>query len=68
MYTPSKPAADPASPYLSRKATAGYLGVSVETLDRWRRLGLFDCGEVRVGRFVRFLRADVERWLAAHRA
>jgi excisionase family DNA binding protein len=41
---------------------AAYLGVPVNTVYRWRTLGIGPRG-FRVGRHTRFRRADVDAWL-----
>lgn len=51
--------------WLSSAEAAGLLGISPVTLGRWRTLGVGPAFS-RVGpRFVRYARADVERWLGA---
>lgn len=46
------------------KQVANYLQVPVKTLAQWRYLGTGP-RFVRIGRFVRYRWADVEKWLAA---
>ena len=43
-----------------------YLGVPTSTLSQWRWKGEGPAF-VRAGRIIRYRRADVEEWLAAHR-
>jgi len=45
---------------------AGYLGVPVSTVYKWRATGEGPRG-FRVGRYVRYREADVQAWLAARR-
>ncbi|MBL7495145.1 helix-turn-helix domain-containing protein [Frankia sp. CNm7] len=45
---------------------AGYLGVPVGTIYKWRATGEGPRG-FRVGRYVRYREADVQAWLAARR-
>lgn len=47
---------------LNPTALADYLQVPVATIYQWRHKGYGPRG-VRVGRHVRFRRADVDRWL-----
>ncbi len=49
---------------LSVDEVAAYLAVPVATVYRWRTHGSGPRG-VRVGRYVRYRRADVEAWLDA---
>lgn len=44
---------------------AQYLQVPVQTIYAWRSRGEGPRGR-KVGRYVRFYRSDVERWLDAH--
>lgn len=41
---------------------AGYLGVPVNTVYAWRTKGYGPTGR-RIGKYVRYLRADVEQWV-----
>lgn len=50
---------------LSEQEVAAWLGVSVRTLRRWRLEHGYGPPIVRVGRFVRYRRGDVEAWIAA---
>lgn len=54
------------SEWLSGADLAAWLGVSRRTVEEWRYHGRGPVGH-RVGRFVRYRRADVERWLAENR-
>ncbi len=49
---------------VSTAQLAGYLQVPVATLAAWRYRGGGPPG-IRVGRHIRYRRADVERWLEA---
>ncbi len=48
---------------LSTKGLAEYLDVPVQTVNRWRYTHTGPPG-YKVGRFVRYRRADIEVWLA----
>ena len=50
----------------STPEAAVYLGNSARTLARWRSLGLGP-SYIRVGGKVRYLRRDLDEWLARHR-
>lgn len=45
---------------------AAYLGVPVATVRRWRYTGTDGPRSMKVGRHVRYRRADVDRWLEQH--
>jgi excisionase family DNA binding protein len=53
-------------PLLSIEDLAAFLGVPVATICDWRVDGKGPCG-VRVGRHVRFTRADVLAWVDSQR-
>ncbi|NLC98370.1 MAG: helix-turn-helix domain-containing protein [Actinomycetales bacterium] len=53
-------------PLLSIEEVAGYLGVAVTTIYDWR-VGGGGPRAIRVGRHLRFARADVAAWVEAHR-
>ena len=53
-------------PLLSINEVAEWLGVPVTTLYQWRTRGKGPAG-IRIGRHVRYDRADVEAWLARQR-
>jgi excisionase family DNA binding protein len=55
-----------ASPLLTVEELAAELQVPVGTVRRWRRYGTGPVG-TRVGKHVRYRRADIERWLDANR-
>lgn len=46
--------------WVSARVVAGWFGVSVRTVERWRAEG---CPCLRVGRGVRFRLVEVEGWL-----
>lgn len=48
------------SPFLNKQQTCNYLGISNNTLDNWIKKGL---PIIRVGKTVRFDKAEVNRWL-----
>lgn len=49
-------------PLATREQVADYLGVSVQTLDRWRKAGKGPSSR-KLGRSVRYDWADVEAWV-----
>ena len=59
-------AIDPQQRRLFVVDTADYLGVSVATLDRWRRKSRGPA-YVRVGGSIRYILADLDSWLASMR-
>ena len=48
------------SPFLNKQQTCMYLGISNNTLDSWIKKGL---PVIRVGKTVRFDRAELNHWL-----
>ena len=52
--------------YLTTKQLAQYLGVTATTLEMWRGAGKGP-SHTRIGRWVRYRRADVDGWMAANR-
>lgn len=48
------------SPFLNKRQTCDYLGISNNTLDSWIRKGL---PVVRIGKTVRFDKTEINRWL-----
>jgi excisionase family DNA binding protein len=48
--------------FFSTEGLARYLGVPAATVKAWRHKGTGPRG-LRVGRYVRYRRTDVERWL-----
>ena len=48
------------SPFLNKRQTCDYLGISNNTLDSWIRKGL---PVVRIGKTVRFDKTEIYRWL-----
>lgn len=49
-------------PLMTQRQTADYLGKVERTLERWRRDGVGP-RYLRVGRTIRYRRADVDAWL-----
>ena len=58
---------EPRRALLSMEDVAELLGVPVGTLRRWRYVGKGP-RSFRVGRYVKYLAEDVERWLQEQRA
>jgi len=50
---------------LTRAEAAEYLGLRPQTLATWATTGRYDLPFVRVGRAVRYRRADLDAWLAS---
>src|SRR6266480_641252 len=50
---------------LNRCATAGVLGISVRTLDRWHRLG-FGPPRIRYAGQIRYRLSSLARWVLSH--
>ena len=50
---------------LDDKAAAAYLSLSPGTLSVWRSTGRYNLPFLKVGRLVRYRRADLDAWLAA---
>ena len=48
------------SPFLNKQQTCHYLGISNNTLDSWIKKGL---PYIRVGKTIRFDKAEINRWL-----
>lgn len=48
------------SPFLNKRQTCDYLGISNNTLDSWIKKGL---PIIRVGKTVRFEKTELNRWL-----
>ena len=67
--TPARPPRDADAVWLTPAEAAGYLGLSTQTLARWRVAG--DGPPFRspadAPRVVRYLRADLDTWLGEHR-
>ncbi|MHC4698246.1 MAG: helix-turn-helix domain-containing protein [Planctomycetota bacterium] len=49
---------------LTRQQAAAYLGVTAGTLAVWACTRRYDIPFIKVGRAVRYRRADLDRWLA----
>ncbi len=50
-------------PMLTAEQTADLLGIEVQTLAAWRHRRTYDLRYVRVGRAIRYRRADVLAWI-----
>ena len=48
------------SPFLNKQQACHYLGISNNTLDSWIKRGL---PHIRVGKTIRFDKAEINRWL-----
>jgi excisionase family DNA binding protein len=51
--------------FLGTKDAARVLGVQPGTLEVWRSSGRYDLPFIKVGRCVRYRRADLDHWLAS---
>lgn len=51
------------SPLLDETDAAGLLGVKPSTLTTWRSTRRYSLPYVRVGRLIRYRRADLDAWL-----
>ncbi|MFN0127336.1 MAG: helix-turn-helix domain-containing protein [Verrucomicrobiales bacterium] len=63
-----KPGASHGAPetlLLTKAAAAEYLGIRPRTLDDWRAAKAVPC--IQRGRYIRFLRADLDDFLSRHR-
>ena len=47
-------------PYLNKKQTCDYLGISNNTLDSWIQKGL---PSIKIGKTIRFHKDAIDRWL-----
>ena len=56
---------DKTNELLTRKEAAELLGLKVQTLGCWACTGRYGLPMVKVGRSVRYRRADLGRWLAS---
>ncbi|MEZ0611371.1 helix-turn-helix domain-containing protein [Fibrella sp. WM1] len=56
----------PPEPLLDRKTAARYLNVSPGTLAVWDCTKRYDLKPIKVGRAVRYRRADLDRFLERH--
>ena len=61
---PDKPAVTPAT--IGNEDAAHYLGISPSTLATWRSTREVDVPYVRLGRCIRYRRADLDAFLAAN--
>ncbi len=65
MFEASRPAVSLAEPLLGAGEAAALLSVRVSWVYEAVRAGRLPC--VRIGRHIRFLRSDLERWVAEQR-
>ncbi len=54
-----------AEPLLNDVEAAAILGVKPQTLRIWRSTGRYPVPFIRVGRLVKYRRADLEKWLGS---
>jgi excisionase family DNA binding protein len=52
---------------LTRTQAADYLGLRPQTLAAWYCTGRHDLPAFKVGRLVKYRKADLDEWLASHR-
>lgn len=50
---------------LSTEEAAEYLGTKPHTLEIWRAVGRYGIPYIKVGRLVKYRRADLDAWLAS---
>jgi excisionase family DNA binding protein len=55
----------PETQLFTKAAAAEYLGIRPRTLDDWRAAKAIPC--IQRGRYIRFLRADLDDFLSRHR-
>jgi excisionase family DNA binding protein len=53
---------------LTPEDTANFLGIRTHTLATWRCTGRYGLPFIKIGRAIRYRRADVEAWLAANQS
>ncbi len=53
----------PTEPLITRREAAAIIGVAEQTLALWQSTGRYSLPCIKVGRLVRYRRADLERWL-----
>jgi len=51
---------------LTRREAAAYLGVSEQTLAVWKCLGRYNIPCIKIGRMVRYRKADLDAFIAQH--
>ena len=51
------------SPFLNKKQTCDYLGISNNTLDSWIVKGL---PKIKIGKTIRFHKDAIDQWLNSH--
>ena len=54
----------PSSPLLNREQAAKYLGIKPQTLAAWATTGRYQLPMVKVGRSVRYLQSELDRFIA----
>ena len=54
------------SELLTRRQAAAYLGVAEQTLAVWKCLGRYHLPCVKIGRIVRYRKADLDNFIAKH--
>ena len=52
-------------PLLNEAEAAAVLGIAPQTLSIWRSTGRYGLRYIRVGRRIRYRRADLEAWVAS---
>ncbi len=57
----------PASNLLTRLEAAEYLGLKPSTLAVWQSCRRYGLPVIRVGRLIRYSRADLDEWLCSRR-
>ena len=62
MLTAANPTANP-NELLNDQDAARVIGVTAQTLSVWRCTGRYDLPFLKIGRLVRYRRADLEAWL-----
>ena len=56
------------SALMTSEEAAAYIGVKPQTISVWRTAGRYALPFVKVGRLVRYRKADLDRWLASRTA
>jgi excisionase family DNA binding protein len=65
MAAVSSTALSAAPELFDTEPAASYLGIKGHTLEVWRTTGRYSLPFVRVGRRVKYRKADLDRWLAS---
>lgn len=55
----------PQNDLLDNSQAAAYIGVTPRTLEVWRAVRRHSIPYIKVGRLVKYRRADLDRWLAS---